>query len=304
MVAAIAARHAERARRAGRRSVLVGLVGRGIGSSRSPLMHHLEGERLGLAYDYALLDLDVLRLADDMLGDVVLAAEAAGFAGLNITHPFKHQIRDILTGLSAEAAEIGAVNTVVFGVGGRIGHNTDGWGFATSFRDEFPDAARDVVALVGAGGGGAAVAHALLGLGVGELRITDSDLARAEALAERLGRGGAGRVVVTESAGEAVTGASGVVNATPVGMPKYPGTPFDTALLRPGQWVADIVYFPEDTELLRRAREIGCRTLTGRGMAVFQAARAFELFTGVAADREAMGRHFEAATTEATASSP
>ena len=77
-------------------------------------------------------------------------------------------------------------------------------------------------------------------------------------------------------------------------MAKYPGSPFDTRLLAADCWVADIVYVPEETQLLREARARGCRTLTGRGMAVFQAVRAFELFTGVAPDRGAMDRHFDA----------
>ncbi len=78
-------------------------------------------------------------------------------------------------------------------------------------------------------------------------------------------------------------------------MAKYPGTPFDTSLLARDQWVADVVYFPAETELLAKARAIGCRTLSGTGMAIYQAFRAFELFTGEHADRRAMADHFEAA---------
>jgi shikimate dehydrogenase len=94
---------------------------------------------------------------------------------------------------------------------------------------------------------------------------------------------------------ESLRAAAGVVNATPVGMAEYPGTPFPPDLLRPAQWVAEIVYFPRETELLRRARALGCRTLAGSGMAIHQAVRAFELFTGVAPDRVAMTSHFETA---------
>ena len=83
-----------------------------------------------------------------------------------------------------------------------------------------------------------------------------------------------------------------MVNATPLGMAKYPGVPLDPDWLRPEMWVADIVYFPAETELLRRARAAGCETLPGAGMAVFQAVRAFELITGQAPDRDQMARHF------------
>ena len=113
---------------------LIGLVGRGISSSRSPRMHEREGERLGLRYTYVLIDFDRYGLADDALGAVIAAAAERGFAGLNVTHPFKQAIIATSTDLSPDAAAIGAVNTVVFDGGRRTGHNTDCWGFAESFR--------------------------------------------------------------------------------------------------------------------------------------------------------------------------
>lgn len=269
----------------------IGLVGRSIQLSRSPRMHELEGARLGLRYSYRLIDFDELGLDDSALGDVVDAAAQAGFAGLNVTHPFKQSILSRLDRLSPEAAAIGAVNTVVLAGGQRTGHNTDSCGFAESFREGPPGCALDCVALFGAGGAGAAVAHALLELGAGRILVTDPDHGRAEGLAERLG----GRVEVADDVAATVAAADGIVNATPIGMAKYPGLPMPAALIEARHWVADIVYFPPDTELLRAARSLGCRTLPGTGMAVWQAVRAFELFTGLSPDPRAMVRHFEAA---------
>ena len=88
--------------------------------------------------------------------------------------------------------------------------------------------------------------------------------------------------------------ANGIVNCTPVGMEKHPGLPLSAAAIDPRQWVADIVYFPLETELLRAARAQGCRSLDGSGMAVFQAVRAFELFTGRPADPNRMKATFDA----------
>jgi shikimate dehydrogenase len=289
----IAKRHA--APLPGTKSVLVGLVGRGIELSRSPRMHQREGERLGLLYTYALLDFDVHGLHDSALAEVVTTAEAAGFSGLNITHPFKQRIVEILGDLSPEAASIGAVNSVVFSGGRRTGHNTDCWGFVQSFRRQMAGCPLDVAILLGAGGGGAAVAHALLELGVQQLQIFDPDHGRAARLVLRISQRFRNAVVPLTGLGDAMKRASGVVNATPLGMRKHPGTPIDPRLLTPRHWVADIVYFPAETQLLRSARQIGCRTLTGAGMAVYQAVKAFELFTGIAADPDAMTRHFEAA---------
>ena len=276
-------------------AVLVGLIGRGIQASRTPTMHEREGERLGLACDYILIDFDQLGLADEALEAVLAAAEARGFAGLNVTHPYKQRVLAFLDGLSPEAEAIGAVNTVILRDGARIGHNTDCWGFAESLRGAMAGTPLGAVVQFGAGGAGAAVAHALLDLGVRDLAIVDTDAARAAALAARMGARFPARVRACEADAALFAACDGIVNTTPVGMDKYPGTPFPVAYLSPRHWVGEIVYFPRETALLRAARDLGCRTLAGTGMAVCQAVRAFELFTGLTPDRHAMSRHFEAA---------
>lgn len=273
----------------------IGLIGRGIQQSRSPFMHEREGQRLGLRYSYSLIDFDQLGLPDGALGDVVEAARQLGFAGLNVTHPYKQAVIECLGSLSPDAQSIGAVNTIVFGDAAGVGHNTDGWGFAESFRAEMADLAPGEVTQFGAGGAGAAVAHALMDLGAQEITIVDPVVARAEELASRMVARHGMRVRATGDVAKAVAGARGIVNTTPVGMAKYPGIPFPADLLSANQWVAEIIYFPPETELLRLARALGCRTLAGTGMAVYQAVRAFELFTGIKPDRAAMIQHFEAA---------
>jgi len=277
------------------RSVLAGLIGSGIQASRSPSLHEREGAEQGLRYIYKIIDIAALGLAPDALPELLTAARRFGFAGLNITHPCKQTVIPLLDTLSPDARALGAVNTVVFENGRAIGHNTDWSGFAESFRRELADVARGRVVQFGAGGAGAAVAHALLTLGVDRLTIIDTDAARAEELAAALGdRFGAGRAVAGADVADAVGGADGIVNTTPLGMAKYPGMPLAASLLQPRLWVADIVYFPLETELLRAARACGCRTMSGGGMAVFQAVGAFRLFAGVEPDAERMLRHFAA----------
>jgi shikimate dehydrogenase len=277
------------------RAVLVGLIGTGIQASRSPALHEREGAARGLRYIYKIIDLDTLGLAPAALPDLIVAARRFGFAGLNVTHPCKQSVIPLLDDLSADARALGAVNTVVFGPDGRaVGHNTDWSGFAESFKRGLADAPRNYVVQFGAGGAGAAVAHALLTLKVAELSIVDTDRGRAQRLAADLcGRFGPGCAVAAADPARAVRAANGIVNATPIGMAKYPGMSVAAELLRPDLWVADIVYLPLETELLRRAGALGCRTLSGGGMAVFQAADAFRLFTGLAPDAERMIRHFE-----------
>jgi shikimate dehydrogenase len=270
-------------------TVLTGLIGMDIQSSRSPEMHMREAAAQGIALRYELFDLAGEDHASAYLATTLDAVQRAGFAGVNITHPFKQSVMPLLDRLSDEACAIGAVNTVVFGTEGRVGYNTDSSGFAEGFERQLGGADVARVVQIGAGGAGAATAMAMVNLGCRDLIIIDPQGDRAEDLVSRL-PGGIARVgsdLATELAA-----ASGLINATPVGMEGYPGSPVDVALLRPDLWVADVVYFPLETALLRAARAIGCRTAHGGDMAVFQAARAFDLFTGHHADRERMAANF------------
>lgn len=276
--------------------ILVGLLGKGIQLSRTPAMHEAEGQAQGIPYVYRLLDTD--RMPDADLACIVDQAESFGFNGLNVTFPYKQAIVPLLSDMSEAAKSLGSVNTVVFRDGRRFGHNTDMWGFQESFRRGLPDVNRGAVLLLGAGGAGAAVGHALLESGVSRLGIADSEPDRAMSLASRLSsRFGQGRAQAVTDLEAASRAADGVVNATPVGMDKLPGIPMDSAFLRPSMWVADIIYFPLETRLLAEARRRGCRTLGGEGMAVFQAVRAFELFTGSKPDVERMRAAFAACDT-------
>jgi shikimate dehydrogenase len=277
------------------RRLLVGLLGRGIQLSRTPAMHEAEGRAQGLAYVYTLLDTETMGDTAPPLADIVAFAGHFGFTGFNVTFPYKQEIIPLLDELSEAAQILGSVNTVVFRGGRRTGHNTDMWGFRESFLRGLAGAKRRQVLLLGAGGAGAAVAHALLESGVERLLLTDVQVDRAEALASRLrSAGGAQKVEVVSDLANASSRADGIVNATPVGMAKLPGMPIAAGLLRSECWVADIVYLPLETELLREARKRGCRTLDGEGMAVFQAAKAFELFTGLTPEIERMKAAFAA----------
>lgn len=275
-------------------AVLAGLIGAGIQASRTPALHEHEGDAQGLRYLYRLIDLDQLKLDSSALPDLLMAAERMNFTGLNITFPCKQAIIPLLDELSPEARSIGAVNTVVLKDGKRIGHNTDCLGFAEGFRRGLKDVARERVVQMGAGGAGAAVAHALLSEGVQLLSIFDVEISRAQSLADNLNQHfGAGRAVAGHDLPSTLGQADGLVNTTPMGMKKLPGMPVPVELLRSELWVAEIVYFPLETELLRNARALGCRTLDGGNMAVFQAVKAFELFSGVVPDAQRMLAHFQ-----------
>jgi shikimate dehydrogenase len=274
---------------------LVGLIGAGIQRSLTPSMHEHEGEALGFDYVYKLIDMEQRGLGVAGLPALLVEAEAAGYCGLNITHPCKQAVMPLLHALSEDARALGAVNTVLFRDGRRFGHNTDWSGFTAAFRRGLPGAKLDKLVQLGAGGAGAATAYAALKMGAGQLLLFDTEVARAGALAQNLcALFGPARAVVGIDLAEAMDGADGLIHATPTGMASYPGLPLPAALLRPRHWVAEIVYFPLETELLRVARAAGCRTLDGGGMAVYQAVDAFRLFTGAEPDAARMQRDFSA----------
>jgi shikimate dehydrogenase len=273
--------------------LLVGLIGAGIQRSLTPAMHEEEARAQGLKLHYQLIDLDAARVGADKLPVLVEAARIMGFAGLNITYPCKQAVIPLLDELSDEAQAMGAVNTVVFRDGRAIGHNTDGSGWAWGFQRTLPQARLNRVVLLGAGGAGSAIAHAVLRLGAQHLVIVDREACRADEAAAALNlRHGAGRVSTSADAAAALQGATGLIHATPTGMDKLPGLPLPAELLRAELWVAEIVYFPLHTELLRAARAKGCATVDGGTMAVGQAIGAFELFTGRPADAARVEAHF------------
>ena len=275
------------------RKLLVGLIGAGIQRSLSPAMHEEEARHHGIRLHYQLIDLDSYHADVESLPTLLLAARMMDFAGLNITYPFKQAVIPLLDALTDEARAMGAVNSVVFRDGKSIGHNTDGPGWSWAFKYAMPSADLSRVVLLGAGGAGSAIAHAALNLGVKQLVVIDPVNQRATELVNNLNAKYGPRATTSNDAATVMSYASGLINATPIGMEKFPGMPVPADILRPDVWVCEIVYFPLETALLRAARARGCATLDGGAMAVGQAASAFELFTGITPHAKRMEAHFQ-----------
>ena len=276
------------------RRMLVGLIGANIQKSLSPALHEDALAAAGIHGHYHLMDLD--RLPGRGLADLLSAARTAGFAGVNITYPCKQSVMSLLDDVSSEARQIGAVNTVaIAGDGSTMGYNTDRIGFKRAFEETLgSDAASGkTVLLVGAGGAGRAVAYALLDVGVQTLLINDKDLEQASRLtAALISHFGPGRARIETEPKAALSKSSGVVNATPVGMLGIPGNPIPVDAIAPYHWVADVIYTPLETELIKVARAKGAKVMGGAGMCVHQAAETFRLFTGLSPDVHRMHRVF------------
>jgi len=282
------------------KKLLVGLIGAGIQRSLSPALQEEEARHHGLRLHYQLIDLDVANAGVEALPGLIAAARIMGFAGLNITYPCKQSVMALLDALSEEARAIGAVNTVVREGDRLVGYNTDGSGWSWGFRRALPQADLSRVVLLGAGGAGSACADAVLRLGARELRIVDRERSRAVELAARLNRHlPGGRAHAAADTEAALAGATGLIQATPVGMAKHPGMPVSERLLKPSLWISEVVYVPLETPLLKAARRIGCQTADGGHMNVGQAVGAFKLFTGLDADPARMDAHFRRLVREA-----
>jgi shikimate dehydrogenase len=273
--------------------LLLGLIGAGIQRSLSPALQEEEARQHGLRLHYQLIDLAAAGAGTDALPGLIQAVRIMGFSGLNITYPCKQLVIPLLDDLSEEARAIGAVNTIVREGERLVGYNTDSSGWAWGFKRALPKADLSCVVLLGAGGAGAAVGYAALGLGVSELSIFDVDASRAAALASTLSAQFPNKKIApSANLKSALSSATGLIHCTPIGMLGHPGMPLDEKLLRSSMWVSEIVYVPIETELLKAARRAGCATADGGHMNVGQAIRGFKLFTGREADAARMDAHF------------
>ncbi len=268
--------------------IRLGLIGDNIGDSRSPDLHRLAGRLCGLEVRYDLL---VPAELGRSFEDVFDACRQDGTRGVNITYPYKERVVDRLALRNPDVARIGSANTAVFTHGGAAGYNTDYLGFIAAYRSRFAERPPGRVAIVGAGGVGRAIAFALAALGATALALFDADGDRAGRLAAALND--AGRlpdVQAVRQLAEALDGAEGVVNCTPLGMAGKPGSAIPAELLGGQRWAFDAVYTPVDTQFLRAARQAAIETLSGYELFFWQGIKAFELFTGRTPPLDALRR--------------
>jgi shikimate dehydrogenase len=278
----------------------VALLGNGIRPSLSPALHMREARHLGLDYEYQIVDLIDQPGVD--LGAELRRLEDAGFDAANVTHPFKQSVLDHVDELSPTVRRVGSANLVLLGGGHRTAHNTDCTGFRAALEEFLGDRARGGSVLqIGAGGAGLATASALIDMGFDRIIVHDVVPEAVEAMLRRFSGAAPGAASGTHPDRLRGSGGSlddwlprvgGVVHVTPVGMAEHPGVAFDVGRLGPGAWVAEVVYRPLETELVRRARARGLATLDGGGMAVGQAVESLRLITGLEPDVARMHAHF------------
>jgi shikimate dehydrogenase len=267
------------------------LIGSPVAHSLSPAIHQAAFDAAGLDWRYVSFDVDAGR-ADAALD----AVRTLGIAGLSVTTPHKEQVADSVDGLASAAAQLRSVNTVVVEDGGRlVGHSTDGHGFVKSLEAEGIDPSGIHVAVIGAGAAARSIVSALDRAGAGSIVVVNRTRSKAEEVA-RLAYI-TGRVAADDPTNE-IAKADLIVNATSVGFgsPSDDPTalPIDPAVIHCEHLVADLVYHPLDTALLRAARDAGARTFDGLGMLVHQAALQQHLWLGHMPDVRVMRAAAEA----------
>ncbi|WP_035273301.1 shikimate dehydrogenase family protein [Desulfogranum japonicum] len=261
--------------------VQLGLLGNNLGRSRAKNLHELLGEIYGLNVHYRPIDL----LNENPSGSIAAALEQCrqeGFRGVNVTHPYKQQAFQLVQPMADFPSALNAVNTVLFEKEGMVANNTDYSGcyraFITKLGSDFKPGR---VLMLGAGGVGVAIAHAMNALGADELIVHDINAEMTKGLLAQFSSGSmqvrsAGQDLLSE-----MEAADGLINATPIGMFQYPGNPFYESGIHSQRWAFDAVYTPENTEFLHSCRMKKIPTLSGFYLFWYQGLDAFKHFTGI-----------------------
>ncbi len=261
--------------------IRLGLIGDNIRASRAPALHRLCGLLTGLEISY---DLFIPPALGESFDETFERLRNSGFAGTNVTLPYKEKVVPKVRIEDPGISRIGAVNTVRFGAKGPEGYNTDCSGFVSAYRAAFKNAAPGHVVLIGAGGVGKAVAFGLVALGASEISLVDMDIDKAADLAISVEAASSGKTRGRVTGFEALASADGVINCTPLGMQGYPGSPIPAGAFPKNGWAFDAVYTPSDTPFRAQAIAAGAQFLSGYELFFYQGVQAFEIFTGVAVE--------------------
>ena len=264
---------------------LIGLMAYPIRHSSSPAMHNAAFAKLGLDYAYLAFEVD-----NDSLEGAVQGIRSLKLVGSNVSMPNKTVVHKYLDKLSPAAEMCGAVNTIVNEDGVLTGHITDGTGYMMSLKDNGVDVIGKKMTIVGAGGAATAIEIQAALDGVAEISIfnrKDEFWANAEETVRKINEKTKCKAQLFDLADldklkEEIASSYLFTNATGMGMKPLEGQTYipDKSFLRPDLIVSDVVYYPRETELLRMAKEVGCKTMNGLGMMLFQGAAAFKMWTG------------------------
>ena len=270
--------------------IRLGLIGKGIQRSQMHRFQEFLGKFVGLSVRYKLFDSELDPEFD--LRQKLETLAAAGLTGVNITHPYKSEACRSVTVYGSQPSALGAINTIVFDSNAWRGENTDYSGFQSAFRARFPDKVPGTVLILGAGGVGRSLAFALGVLGARHLHLYDIKSELSEDLVQRLASAGFSASVVRDNLVDIARGASGLVNASPIGMYQYPGNPLPDTAIEGQDWAFEAVYTPKRTPFIDALTARGVAVMGGFDLFIHQGLDAFEHFSGIRLDRQAAVRAY------------
>ena len=259
------------------RTLKIGLIGQHISRSRFSRAQSILCQAHDIALDFT--PFDTASMPDLDFAAHIRHLAKSGFHGITVTHPHKPDAHR-LASFSHYPDAIGAANTLIFRLGETEAHNTDYLGLIAAWKAKFGDAKPGIVAMAGAGGVARAIVAALRQLGAERVLMWDTDVGRAAQVARDTGA----QAILPRDARNAVRAATGLVNATPMGMREYPGSAFDGMTLGSPDWAFDAVYTPIRTAFVERAESEGIDVLTGFDLFRFMAVESFRAYTGVSLD--------------------
>lgn len=264
---------------------LLAVIGTPVKHSNSPMLHNTAFDELGLDFEYLAFDVSKENLEKAVEGLRVLGAK-----GFSVTMPHKQTVSQYMDGLSQAARLCGSVNCVLNEDGKLIGHNTDGYGFMQTLRENGVKIKGAKMTLIGTGGVSAAICTQAALDGMREITlfgIKDPTFEMGQKLAERLNEETNCHIQVIELSEEEllrkhIAESDILANATPVGMGKMAGrSPVnDESVFRPDLAVMDVIYDPDETKFIAMAKEHGCKTMNGKMMLLYQGAASFRIWTG------------------------
>ena len=264
---------------------LIGLMAYPIRHSSSPAMQNEAFAKMGFDYAYLAFEVD-----NDNLEDAIRSIRALKMRGSYVSMPNKTVVHKYLDHLSPAAELTGAVNTIVNDDGVLTGHITDGTGFMAALRDNAIDVIGKKMTIVGAGGAATAIEIQAALDGVAQISVfnrKDEFWERAQRNVDVINEKTDCRAELfdlddLEILKAEIADSCLFVNATGMGMKPLEGKTYipDASYLRPDLIVADVVYSPAETALLKMAKQVGCKCMNGFGMMLFQGSAAFELWTG------------------------
>ncbi len=272
---------------------IYGVLGYPAKHSLSPLMHNAAFKALGINAEYKIFEVE-----PQGLEKFIRSLYRQNISGINITIPYKEKVVPFLDSISLEAGLIGAVNTIKVSENKLEGFNTDGEGFLRHISEVFDfDPRGKIIALIGAGGAAKAVSVYLCKNTPKSIAIYDIEKAKVSALIEHLKKSCEGvDFYEANSIGELnIQGSDLLVNATPIGMKETDPRLVEPKFLHKDLLVYDLIYNPQETKLLKSAKEKGARTSNGLGMLMYQGMISFEIWTGKKASKDVMEKALSSA---------